>query len=179
VLERRVLAATLITLPIKMLRGLRQLAFASTAAALLAGCGEEQSRIAATTSPRPTTAPSGPAGREQEEARLVVLESLPATPRYIEGSVSFLRVEQTSTGEVIVDGPMTDGMQVRGREPLFSRALEPGEYHVVSYQRPCVGNCGSLDPPSDRCEATVRLNPGTLTATVVLGQEGGCSVRED
>lgn len=101
-------------------------------------------------------------------------------PRYTEGTVSFLRVENDD-GDVIVDGPMTNAYQSRGRgHPIFNRRLEPGEYRLVSHQRPCQGNCEQLDPPTDRCEATVDLASGkTLLATVVLGQEGGCTVRED
>jgi hypothetical protein len=125
----------------------------------------------------------GPRGEDrsggQQGGRLVIRESLPAMPRYIEGSVSFLRVERTHSREVVVDGPVTEGTQVRGRESLLSRAVAPGEYRVVSYQRPCDGNCQQLDPPVDRCNATLRVRAGeTLTATVVLGQNGGCSVRE-
>ena len=97
-------------------------------------------------------------------------------PRYIEGSLSFLRV--TRGGEVLTDGPATDGRHVRGADAPFSRAVEPGDYQVVSWQRPCDGNCSLLDPAVDRCEATVHVRPGeTLTATVVLAQRGGCDVR--
>ena len=127
---------------------------------LLAGCGG-------------SAAPGG----AEPAARLVVREELPPQPRYIEGSLSFLRIEAAG-GEVVFDGPVTDGMQVRGRYPLVERPLAPGDYRVVSHQRPCQGNCSLLDPPADRCERTVRLEPGaTLTATVVLAPEGGCEIR--
>ena len=140
-------------------------ALVSTAVLALAACAEERSGTARSGEPRAT--------------RLIIRESLPAMPVYIEGSVSFLRVVQTGSGEVLADGRATDGVQVRGRDALFSRAVEPGEYRLVSYQRSCNGNCGILDPPSDRCDATVRVPAGdTLTATVVLGQNGGCTVRE-
>ena len=33
----------------------------------------------------------------------------------------------------------------------MKRRLSPGRYRVISYQRPCDGNCGLLDPPTDRC----------------------------
>lgn len=144
-----------------MLVFLRHALIAVGLVAMLAGCGTEQS------------------GGAQQAARLVVLESLPPTPRYTEGSVSFLRVQRTGSDDVIVDGAVTDGRQVRGQEPLISRSIEPGEYRLVSYQRPCQGNCEQLDPPADRCRAMLRLDPGaTLTATIVLGQSGGCRVRQ-
>jgi len=111
----------------------------------------------------------------QPDGRLVIRETLPPMPRYIEGSISFLRV--THGKEVLVDGRVTDGVSVRGRVPVFSRAVEPGDYRVVSYRRPCDGNCSFLDPPVDRCEATVHVPGGeTLFATIVLAQEGGCTI---
>ena len=132
----------------------------TAALAALAGCGTAE-------------APSG----AEPAAHLVVREVLPLQPRYIEGSLSYLRVEAVG-GEAVVDGPATDGTQVRGRDPLLERPLPAGEYRLVSHQRPCQGNCSFLDPPTDRCERTVRLEPGaTVTATVVLAQEGGCEVR--
>lgn len=139
---------------------LRRLIVAATAAALLGGCGD-QSRL------------------EKRPSHLVVRETHPATPRYIEGSLSFLRVEKTG-GEVVIDGPVTDGRNVSKKKPLFDRELEAGRYRLVSYQRPCQGNCERLDPPTDRCEATFRLEAGVPSAvTVVLRQEGGCTVREE
>lgn len=114
-------------------------------------------------------------GGPQADGRLVIRETLPPMPRYIEGSISFLRV--THGAEVLVDGRVTVGVSVRGRVPVFSRVVEPGDYRVVSYQRPCDGNCSFLDPPVDRCAATVHVPGGeTLFATIVLAQEGGCTV---
>lgn len=129
-------------------------------ALLLAGCGESLDRP-----------------REQQEARLIVQEVLPAVPVYTEGSVSFLRVKKSDTDEIIAAGPMTDGAQIRGRDPLLNKVVEPGEYQIVSFQRPCAGTCQQLDDPTDRCETTATLTPGkTLFATVLLRQEGGCSI---
>jgi hypothetical protein len=118
-----------------------------------------------------------PEAGAEPAAGLVVREELPPMPLHVEGSLSFLRVDGPG-GEVVFDGPATDGMQVRGRDPLLERSLPAGEYRIVSHQRPCQGNCSYLDPPTDRCERTVRLEPGaTLTATVVLAQQGGCQIR--
>lgn len=137
------------------------LALASLATLLLVGCGAQQE-------------PGAP-----EASRLVVREELPPQPLYDEGSISFLRVEAEDSGAVVVNGPMTDGLQVRGKDPLLDRSVDPGEYLLVSHQRPCHGNCDQLDPATDRCEAILRLEPAqTLTATVVLRQAGGCEVRE-
>ena len=111
-------------------------------------------------------------------ARLTVYEQLPPRPVYIEGALSFLRVERVETGELIVDGAATDGRGIRGREPLLDRTLPADRYRIDSYQRPCVGTCEHLDPPADRCARTVTLVPGErMRATVVLRQEGGCEIR--
>jgi hypothetical protein len=83
-------------------------------------------------------------------------------------------VVRVASGDVKIDGAMTDGLQAWGEDPLYEAELEPGEYHIVSYQRPSAGNCGQLDTPTDRCEATVDLESGqALTVTVVLGEGGG------
>jgi len=127
----------------------------AVAAMALAGCGEAAS---------------------QQPARLAVWERLPPHPWYIEGTVAFLHVESVESGEVLVDGPVTDPSRERGKAPLFSAAVEPGSYRLLSHQRPCQGNCSMLDPPVDRCKTTVRVD-GPVTATVVLAQEGGCEIR--
>src|SRR5688572_3790647 len=53
---------------------------------------------------------------------------------YIEGSISFVRV-RNADGAVVV--------RRRIMKPRFHmvRKLRPGRYRVVSYQRPCNGNC--------------------------------------
>ena len=114
----------------------------------------------------------------EQRGRLTVFESLPPHPPYVEGSLSFLRVVQLATKKVLVDGPRTDGTGVRGQDPLYSQPLPAGEYRLISYQRPCAGNCKNLDPPADRCSSVVRLNAGEkLSVRVLLGQRGGCTIR--
>jgi hypothetical protein len=78
---------------------------------------------------------------------------------------------------VLVDGRVTDPARERGKAPLFSVLAEPGEYRVLSHQRPCDGNCSLLDPPTDRCETTVRVDGAPVRATVVLARSGGCEIR--
>ena len=65
----------------------------------------------------------------------------------------------------------------RGRSPLFSEMVEPGEYRLESHQRPCDGNCSLLDPPVDGCEVPVRVDGAPVRATIVLAQAGGCEIR--
>jgi zinc D-Ala-D-Ala dipeptidase len=46
---------------------------------------------------------------------------------------------------------------------------------VISYQRPCDGNCGLLDPPTDRCARPIRILSGGLTEVAVRVRPGrGC-----
>jgi zinc D-Ala-D-Ala dipeptidase len=89
---------------------------------------------------------------------------------YTEGSISFVRVRDAS-GDTVV--------RRRTAAPRFRmiRKLPPGRYRVVSYQRPCDGNCGLLDPPVDRCARRVRLLSGGLTAVRVTERPGrGCTM---
>jgi D-alanyl-D-alanine dipeptidase len=57
----------------------------------------------------------------------------------------------------------------------MTRRLPPGRYRVISYQRPCDGNCGLLDPPTDRCVRPIRVLSGGLTEVAVSVRPGrGC-----
>ena len=58
----------------------------------------------------------------------------------------------------------------RVNRPRFrmQRRLAPGRYKVISYQRPCDGNCGTLDPPTDRCARHVHV-------LVRRPDRGGCA----
>ena len=111
-------------------------------------------------------------------ARLVVRELLPPAPLYVEGSVSSLKVQATQDGDAVFDGRVTNGIEARGEDNVLDRRVEPGEYRVISYQRACQGTCAYLDPPTDRCEATMLVHAVlSLTATVVPLQRGGCVFR--
>ena len=88
---------------------------------------------------------------------------------YIEGSISYLRLKH---GSRVVARRSGSG-SIRAR-------LKPhaGLYRVVSYQRPCAGNCSSLDPPTDRCSKRVRVYSGESSAARVVTRPGsGCTVR--
>jgi D-alanyl-D-alanine dipeptidase len=90
---------------------------------------------------------------------------------YVEGSVSYVRV-RSSTGRVVV------ARRVRKARFRMKRRLASGRYRVVSYQRPCDGNCGLLDPPTDRCARRVRIRSAGLTEVSVRVRPGrGCTMR--
>jgi hypothetical protein len=84
---------------------------------------------------------------------------------YTEGSISFVRVRD-ARGAVVV--------RRRTARPRFRmrRKLPPGRYRVVSYQRPCAGNCTLLDPPVDRCARRVRVLSGGRTEVRVTARPG-------
>jgi D-alanyl-D-alanine dipeptidase len=84
---------------------------------------------------------------------------------YTEGSVSFVRVRD-SNGDMVV--------RRRVLKPRFRmrRKLRPGRYRVISYQRPCDGNCSFLDPPVDHCTRAVRVLSGGLTEVGVTVRPG-------
>jgi zinc D-Ala-D-Ala dipeptidase len=89
---------------------------------------------------------------------------------YVEGSISFVRVRDSHGGLVV---------RRRTAKPRFRmrRSLRPGLYRVISYQRPCEGNCDFLDPPTDRCARRVRIRSGGLTEVAVTVRPGrGCTM---
>lgn len=88
---------------------------------------------------------------------------------YVEGSVSYLHLKR---GERVV-------ARRSGIGPIRAR-LRPraGLYRVVSYQRPCAGNCSTLDPPTDRCSQRVRVYAGESISVRVVTQPGSrCTIR--
>jgi zinc D-Ala-D-Ala dipeptidase len=112
-----------------------------------------------------------PAAAEAAPGTLDFQQSSARRPLYIEGAVSFVRVRDAA-GDTVVR------RRVRHR-PRFRmvRRLQPGRYKVVSYQRPCDGNCSLLDPPTDRCARRIRILSGGLTAVKVRVRPGrGCRI---
>src|SRR4051812_19253483 len=84
---------------------------------------------------------------------------------YVEGSISYVRVRGIGRKLVVAK---------RSGRPSFrmQRRLSPGRYRVISYQRPCDGNCGTLDPPTDRCAREIRVLSGGLTEVAVRVRPG-------
>ena len=88
---------------------------------------------------------------------------------YTEGSISYVSVRR-ERGELVVRKRVQHRVRFRMR-----RRLPPGRYVVVSFQRPCVGDCSMLDPPAERCARRVRVLSGGLTEVRVTVRPGrGC-----
>ena len=96
---------------------------------------------------------------------------------YVEGSLSYIRVERPD-GERLFERQLSE---LSGKSPTFHSTdyirLAPGEYQLISFQRPCEGNCGSLDPPTDRCERRIRVtgNP-KLTVLIAAQPAESCEI---
>jgi D-alanyl-D-alanine dipeptidase len=91
---------------------------------------------------------------------------------YIEGSVSFLRVVD-ARGRLVLEERSSG--RVRWR---VKRRLPRGRYRVTSFERPCSGNCGLLDPPRERCARRIRIFAGGRTGVrATVRPHRGCRMR--
>jgi hypothetical protein len=135
-----------------------------TAAALAAGSVLAQ----ATTRPQLLSA-AGPAS-SRPAGHLAVRKIRVGDAIPIEGAITFVRVKRPS-GRVV----LTRRLPASDRLTL---PLRPGRYRLVSWQRLCDGNCGTLDPPSDRCARSLAITPGErLRATIRVNYAVGCVIR--
>jgi len=134
----------------------------ATAGALAAGSFPAQA------SPRPAVHRAGPARPAGHLAirKVRVGDAIP-----IEGAITFIRVKRPS-GRVV----LTRRLPASDRLTL---PLPAGRYRLVSWQRLCDGNCGTLDPPSHRCARWLTLRAGErLRATIRVNYAAaGCVIR--
>jgi hypothetical protein len=107
-------------------------------------------------------------------ARLHVQQVIaPGSPLPIEGSIPFIRVSRADGSTVV-----RRRLNVTTRTPTADVRLAPGRYRLQSWQRICDGNCGYLDPPSDRCARWFRIHRAqTLKATITVAFGSGCRIR--
>jgi D-alanyl-D-alanine dipeptidase len=107
-----------------------------------------------------------PAGADAAPGTLDLRQSLDRSRGlYVEGSISYVRVRG-------VRGKLVVAKRVNRPRFRMQRRLAPGRYKVISYQRPCDGNCGTLDPPTDRCARHVQVLSGGLTQVAVRVRPG-------
>ena len=109
-----------------------------------------------------------PFASDRQGGQLVLRQRTVGDTFYVEGSIWFARLD---AGDTVIAETKVDGNN-------FSIKLPPGFYRLTSYQRACSGNCGALDPPTDRCSAPLRIRPGkTLRALVFVRPGFGCEVK--
>jgi hypothetical protein len=101
---------------------------------------------------------------------LTVSPSL-AGPRiyYTEGAVQELRLLASDGSEMPPDG---DSAQ----DSTTWSDLAQGDYALKAAIRPCDGNCGYLDPPTDQCEQHLSINRDT-EVTVEFRYGHGCRIK--
>jgi hypothetical protein len=101
--------------------------------------------------------------------RLLVAQTVDLTgPIPIEGAYSYVRVEKD--GDPIVEKRLDD--------EKTAITIAAGSYRMITYQRTCDGNCGTLDEPSDRCGENFKIDDGEVTlAHVRVTYGSGCTIR--
>jgi hypothetical protein len=98
-------------------------------------------------------------------ATLEVEQRFEGNAVYIEGSLSYIRLEGKTTAEEQLEN---------GRAEV---RVEAGDYTLHSWQRPCSGNCGYLDPPTDRCSGRFEAKDGDrLHVSIAVRPGKGCSI---
>jgi hypothetical protein len=88
-------------------------------------------------------------------------------PLPIEGAYSYVRIEDRSGGKVTEQRVQSD--------KKAEISLNPGSYTLISYQRTCDGNCGTLDPASDSCSSAFTAD-GSLVARIRVTYGSGCTI---
>jgi hypothetical protein len=121
---------------------------------------------------RTPAAPYDPA-----DGALAVREhQLPSDGIYIEGYVAFLRVRSLDvpSGDVAI----SRRFDVADPRVHLQTRLMPGTYRLIRFVRPCDGNCGYLDPKTERCAATLGITAGDAARATVRTRVGHrCKIR--
>jgi hypothetical protein len=106
--------------------------------------------------------PPRPGGEQPGELRIVEVH-VPGSPIPIEGEFSYVRLSPS-------DGPAMEWRLSTAQE--LRQRLAAGRYTLSVWHRTCDGNCGLLDPPSDRCEETLVLRAQELTRVTIENTPG-------
>ena len=111
------------------------------------------------------------AAAQTEKPVLRITEKFVGAQFYIEGSIGYVRI-RSKAGRLVASNTFAGGR----RELRFK--LRPGVYRLVSFQRPCDGNCGYLDPPTDRCSRLIRIRRmESLSVRIEISPGNGCTIR--
>jgi len=99
---------------------------------------------------------------------------------YPDGFVSEIRVYQEPDGGRVHEDRLPDPVST-GSSTLTSTLnvrIRPGEYRLVSFQRPCDGDCASFAGPKDRCGVLIQPSPlEPVVVTVRVRPDEGCRIK--
>ena len=120
-----------------------------------AGCGDHRGKQ-----------PGGSAVRGPVAGEMRITEArVPGSPVPIEGEISYVRVRRAG-GATIANTVLS-----YAGDPLRLR-VGSGRYTVSIWHRTCDGNCGVLDPASDRCETVVAVRSNTKVLVEIQNSPG-------
>lgn len=123
--------------------------------------------ILASCASQPKARPTPVAGANAGQLRIrqvIVGKTVPA-----EGALGYIRVDR-ATGATLIERQLPAGKGL-------TLKLDPGTYRLVSWQRLCDGNCGHLDPPSNRCTRPFTMRQGErLQATIRVNFVSPCVI---
>jgi hypothetical protein len=105
-----------------------------------------------------------PAGEQPTGELRIVEMHVPGAPFPIEGEFSYVRAEGDD-GAPAVERRLD-------QEGTLGLRLAAGRYTLSVWHRTCDGNCGLLDPPSDRCEQTLDLPAGEVVKLTIENSPG-------
>jgi hypothetical protein len=115
----------------------------------------------------PHVRPATTAGAAAGQLRIAQVRVGNARP--VEGSIGYVRVDRAAGGSI------TQRRLPAGH--TLTLRLVPGTYRLVSWQRLCDGNCGHLDPPSNRCTRPFTMSQRErLEATIRVNFPSGCVI---
>ena len=104
--------------------------------------------------------------------QLLVEQTFVGKALYIEGAKSYVSAEPENGSDT-----KEAELSYADRASTGSLRLDPGRYTLKSWQRPCDGNCGYLDPPTDECSAPVEVTSGADTRVKIEVEPGkGCKI---
>lgn len=136
----------------------------------------------------PTTSPPpAPSTAGSVESPAVV----PTTPELVTGRLRVIQhqtaccYDEGSISSVIVSDATGATMQTRrfqrfgDIQPVLDVDLPPGTYNIESFQQPCDGSCGNLDPKTDDCTTTIEIaSNSTHFVTAEFAPWAGCTLAE-
>jgi hypothetical protein len=109
-----------------------------------------------------------PAPAAPETASLEIEQVLDTSgPMFIEGYLWSLEIVDADGNEVFKD-------DLEGTE--HAEDLPAGTYTIRSAMRPCMGNCGYVDPPVNECELEIDVVAPTTSVEISQAADRACRI---